>query len=323
MAVNPKFKRQYEWSRKLIKEATAENYKALLNTLYYVYPIAFEKPSFQDAIRKKYTPYATSFDLFSLNMARLFRRSNAIKIAICCMPKSGSTYLLTSLKRVEELDFNTIYLQTPYMNIDFIEALSREHEIDELSLLIHEMRGVNWVSHMHTKWTPYTEKVFRANGIRPIVTYRNIFDCLVSMDDMLMKGEVAGFPMIRLPRNYRSLPDAERLCFLTDYVGPWYLDYVVSWSRAGMETLKLHYDEDILGFGPDTAHRIHTFIGDEALSLDMITSAFELRDDKAKRSARMNKGVSGRGEKIPIAARERLRALIWPYRDEVDFSKVL
>jgi hypothetical protein len=322
MAINPKFQRQYEWSRKLAKEPAGDNYKALLNTLYYVYPIAFEKPDFQEEIRKKYAPHITKFDLFSLNMARLFRRSDAIKIAICCMPKSGSTYLLTSLKRVKELEFQTIYLQTPYMNIDFIEALSREHEVDELSLLIHEMRGFNWVSHMHTKWTPYTEKIFKANKIKPVVTFRNIFDCLVSMDDMLMSGEVAGFPMIRLPGNYRRLAEAERLAFLTDYVGSWYLDYVVSWSRAGMDTLKLHYEDDILGFDLSTATKIRDFIG-KGLSLDTIIDAFQLADEKAKRSARVNKGISGRGEKIPQAARERLKGLTWPYRDEVDFSKVL
>jgi hypothetical protein len=323
MPINQKFKRQYEWSRKLIRESNSDNYKALLNTLYYVYPISFEKPSFQEEIRKRYSQYQSSFDLFSLNMARLFRRSNALKIAICCMPKSGSTYLLTSLKRIKELDFNTIYLQTPYMNIDFVEALSREHEVDELSLLMHEMRGVNWLSHMHTKCTAYTEKVFRAHGIKPIVSFRNIFDCLVSMDDMLMKGEVAGFPMIRLPKNYRNLPEGDRLAFMTDYVGPWYIDYVVSWSRAEMDTLKLHYDDDILGFDIDTATKLRDFIGRETLSMETIVEAFQLADDKAKKSARMNKGVSGRGEKIPQAARERLKALTWPYRDEVDFSRVL
>jgi hypothetical protein len=323
MPVNAKFKRQYDWSRKLLREATDENFKAVLNTLYHVYPISFENKDFQQAIRRKYARHMGNFDLFSLNMARLFRRSGALKVAICCMPKSGSTYLLSSLKRVEDLKLEPIYLQTPYMNVDFVDALSREHEVDELALLINEIRGVNWLTQMHVKWTPYTEKIFEVNGVKPIITYRNIFDCLVSMDDMLVKGEVEGFPMIRLPQNYRKLPESERLAFLCDYVGPWYLDYMVSWSRVKLPTLQLHYDEDIQGFSEKTAEALRAFVGRDEVPLEAYLTAFDISDEKKRKSARFNKGVSGRGEKIPLAARERLKALTWPYRDEVDFSRVL
>ena len=77
------------------------------------------------------------------------------------------------------------------------------------------------------------------------------------------------------------------------------------------------------GFDIETATKLRDFIGRETLSMETIVEAFQLTDDKAKKSARMNQGVSGRGEKIPQAARERLKALTWPYRDEVDFSRVL
>ena len=324
MAVNAKFMRQYRRTRDLLKTMTEENYKAVLNTLYYVYPISFEKPNIQAGIRQKFAPYrSTNFDLFSLNMARLFRRSNAMKIAICCMPKSGSTYLATSLTQIEGLQLEMVYLQTPYMNVDFIDALSREHEVDELSLLMHEIRGRNWVSQMHVKWTPYTERIFETNNIKPIVTFRNIFDCIVSMDDMLMKGEVDGFPMVRLPVGYRKMADADRLSFLAEYVGPWYIDYVVSWHRARIETLKLYYETDILGFNDDTSAKILKFIGKTDLSPEVVAKAFELRDEKKKKSSRLNKGIAGRGEKIPLASRERIRVLTRPYEKEVDFSRLI
>jgi len=324
MAENSKFMRQYRRTRELLKDMTEENYKAVLNTLYYVYPISFEKPQIQQVIRQRFAKYrSTESDLFSLNMSRLFRRNASLKIAICCMPKSGSTYLVTSLTQIEGLKLEMIYLQTPYMNVDFIDALSREHEIDELALLMHEIRGKNWVSQMHIKWTRYTERVFEANGIKPIVTFRNIFDCIVSMDDMLMKGEVDGFPMIRLPQNFKKMPEAERLSFLTEYVGPWYIDYVVSWHRAKIDNLKLYYEQDILSFSDDTAAKILKFIGKDDLAPDIVAKAFELTDEKKKKSSRINKGVAGRGEKIPLASRERLKSLIRPYETEVDFSRLV
>lgn len=324
MAENSKFIRQYRRTRDLLKEITDENYKAVLNTLYYVYPISFEKPNVQQFVRQRFAKYKnTDFDLFSMNMARLYRRNDALKIAICCMPKSGSTYLVTSLTQIEDMKMDMIYLQTPYMNVDFVDALSREHEIDEFALLMHEMRGKNWVTQMHVKWTRYTERVFEANGIKPIVTFRNIFDCVVSMDDMLMKGEVDGFPMIRLPQDFKKMQDADRLGFLTEYVGPWYLDYVVSWHRAKIANLKLYYEKDIIGFNGDTAAKILKFIGKDELAPDVVAKAFELTDEKKKKSSRINKGVAGRGEKIPLASRDRLRSLARPYEKEVDFSGLL
>jgi hypothetical protein len=114
MADNSKFIRQYRRTRELLKSMTEENYKAVLNTLYYVYPVSFEKPGVQQIIRQRFAKYrSTEFDLFSLNMSRLFRRNNSLKIAICCMPKSGSTYLVTSLTQIEELKLDMVYLQTP------------------------------------------------------------------------------------------------------------------------------------------------------------------------------------------------------------------
>lgn len=324
MAENSKFIRQYRRTRELLKDMTEENYRAVLNTLYYVYPIAFEKPEVQHIIRQRFAKYRSAdFDLFSLNMARLYRRNNSLKVAICCMPKSGSTYLITSLTQIEGLKLDMVYLQTPYMNVDFIDALSREHEIDELALLMHELRGKNWVSQMHVKWTRYTERVFEANNIKPIITFRNIFDCIVSMDDMLMRGEVDGFPMIRLPRDFKKMAEADRIGFLTEYVGPWYIDYTVSWHRATIPNLKLYYETDILGFNIETAAKIMTFIGKDDLAPDIVAKAFELTDEKKKKSSRINKGVAGRGEKIPLASRERLKMLSRPYENEVDFSRLL
>ena len=324
MPSNAKFISQYKRTRELLKDMRDDNYKAILNTLYYVYPISFEKEKFQNLVRQKFAPYrSTSSDLFTLNMARLYRRSNALKIAICCMPKSGSTFLATSLTHVKELDLSMVYLQTPYMNVDFIDALSREHEVDELSLLMHEIRAKNWVSQMHIKWTPYTERIFETNGIKPIITFRNIFDCIVSMDDMLMKGEVAGFPMIRLPQHYRKMPEAERLGFLCTYVGPWYIDYAVSWHRVKLDNLKLYYETDILGFNADTAGKILDFIGKPDMPKEIVDEAFALKDDAKKKQSRLNKGVAGRGEAIPLEVRERLKQLSYPYHNEVDFSRLM
>lgn len=274
-------------------------------------------------MRSLFEKHYNRISIFDINLTRLFRRSSARKIALCCMPKSGSTHILTALQRIPGMDLGITYLHTPYKNPDFVEALAAEHEIDELSLLMLEMRGANWISHMHTKWTPYTERMFKAYNIKPIVVFRNIFDAIVSLDDMFMAEKVSAFPMIRVPKRYFNLPQPERLTYLCDYAGPWYLDYVASWARMRGEHLRLNYEDDVLGFGPETMTRLRNFLGIEHVTDAEMATAFDLKDDTLKNRARLNKGVAGRGELIPVEARDRLRKLSTLHEGEVDFSRLL
>ncbi|MDX9999092.1 MAG: hypothetical protein WCY15_05685 [Phenylobacterium sp.] len=318
-----KFQRNYDRTRGYLDNMGGLEPRAVLNSVYSVLPVAFDTPERQAQVRALYRPAVTRrLTVFDINLVRTFVQGRGLKIAICCMPKSGSTHIMTSLERLPDIDLAVTYLHKPYMNPDFVGAMSVEHEIDELSLLFLEMRGGNWVSHMHTKWTPYTERVFAAHNIRPIVVFRNIFDAIVSMDDMLRKDQVSGFSMIRVPENYAAIPDDERLSFLCGYVGPWYLDYVVSWSRMQGPHLKLYYEEDVLGFGAQTIAKLRDFLGLSNVTDEQFAEAFQLTDDVKSRS-RWNQGVAGRGEQIPADARERLRTLARIYEKEVDFSKVM
>ena len=317
-----KFQRQYDRSRDYLGQIKQLGPQRVLNSLYAVFPIAFEKPEIARKVSTLFANHDRTIDLYGLNLTRLHRRSQASKIALCCMPKSGSTFIQTSLQALPKANFQLAYLHSPYMNADFVGAHSREHEIDELALTITEIRGLNYVSQMHTKWSEYTEACFAAYGIKPIITYRNVFDCIVSLDDMLRQGKAEGFPMIRLPDNYRSIPDAERLAFLCLYVGPWYLDYIVSWSRAGLPLLRLDYDEDIKNFDQGTAEKIRDFLAIDGLSIEDFLTAFTLTDERRK-DIRLNKGINGRGTAIPRAARDQLRALAAIYQPTVDFGKYL
>lgn len=318
-----KYQRNYDRTRGYLDNMGKLEPRAVLNSVYSVLPVAFDTPERQAQVRRMYRGAANRrLTVFDINVARTFAMGRGLKIAICCMPKSGSTHIMTSLERIPGIELSVSYLHKGYMNPDFVGAMSVEHEIDELSLLFLEMRGGNWVSHMHTKWTPYTEQVFAAHGIRPIVVFRNIFDAIVSMDDMLRRDQVSGFSMIRVPENYAAIPDDERLAFLCGYVGPWYVDYVVSWSRMQTPHLKLYYEDDVLGFGPATMTRLRDFLGLQQVTDAQMAEAFQLTDEVKGRS-RWNQGVAGRGEAIPAEARERLRQLARIYEKEVDFSKVL
>jgi Sulfotransferase domain len=321
--VNQKFKRNYDRTRSLLTNPKGAKPKPVLNTLYSVFPIEFERRNIQALVRKKFKSLNKRITIFDINIARLFARSSATKVAVCCMPKSGSTFVVSSLRRLQAYSFRLSYLHTPYMNPDFVGALSCEHEIDELALLQLELSRSNWLAQMHTKWTPYTERMFSSHNIKPIVIFRNIFDCIVSMDDMIMAKQVSGFSMIRIPKHYGSMDKGDRLSFLCLHVGPWYVDFVVSWSRTSSPTMIMRFEEDIKGFDETVAQQIRDFLQLKSVSLAEVMEAFELSDEEREEDGLLNQGICGRGDAIPNEAKEQIRKLAEVYADEVNFAGLL
>jgi hypothetical protein len=319
-----KFSRTYDNSRATLDQIGELGESAVLNTIYDAYPVEFDTPEMRTRILATFRDKRPMPSTFTVNLMRLFCRNPSPKAALCSMPKSGSTFILNGLTQLPEKHrFRPGYLYAPYKNPDIVGALACEHEIDELALLFLEMRSGSWVSHMHTKWTRYTERMLRAHRIRPIVTYRNIFDCIVSMDDMFMRREVDGFSMLRLPARYHDMATDDRLTLLCQFAGPWYVDFAVSWSRAKGEVLRLDYDDDVLGFSEATAKALIAFLKLEGVSTATMMEAFALKDEATKSRVRLNKGISGRGETIPPAAREMVKAMIKPFDGEVDFSRLV
>lgn len=319
-----KFSRIYERSRATLDQIAQIGEQGALNTIYEAYPVEFDTPEMRKRIRAAFSHHKVAPSTFAVNLMRLYSRSAAPKAALCAMPKSGSTFFLNGLMRLPDgHGFRPGYLYAPYKNPDIVGALAKEHELDELALLFLELRGGSWVSHMHTKWTRYTERMLRAHRIRPIITYRNIFDCIVSMDDMLMRREVEGFSMLRLPARYHDMATDDRLTLLCQFAGPWYVDFVVSWSRATGDVLRLRYDEDVLGFSEATATRLMTFLKLEGLSTGAVMDAFAVSDESTRARVRFNKGISGRGETIPEPARAMVQALTRAFDGEVDFTGLI
>lgn len=321
--MNEKKRRNLKSSRSLLPQVTDANRNAVLNTIYSVAPVAFDPPGFQRRMRETYPPDKENLGLATLNMMRLHRRSGARKIAICCMPKSGSTFILTSLRRLGRFNFNIGYFHVPYDNPSFVDAVEVENELDEMALLRLEMLGRNTLVHTHTKCAPYTEQMMVTHGYRTIVVQRNIFDCIVSMDDMICKGQVPGFGMFHPPTGYRAMAREDRLALLCPYVGPWYIDFAVTWARTRLKPLLLNYDDDVRGFDEATAEKLRRGLDLQEVPLEDFMQAFQLDNKKQKDHARLNVGVSGRGRDIPQAARDVVRRMADAYGADVDFTGLL
>src|SRR5687767_12683747 len=109
-----KFKRNYDRTRGYLDNMAGLEPRAVLNSVYSVLPVAFDSPERQEQVRRLYAEAAKRLTVFEINIARTFVRGTGLKVAICCMPKSGSTHIMTSLQRLPGLEMPVTYLHKPY-----------------------------------------------------------------------------------------------------------------------------------------------------------------------------------------------------------------
>ncbi|HBF32563.1 hypothetical protein [Rhizobium sp.] len=262
-------------------------------------------------------------------------RARQPNVLVACFPKSASTFITNCLLSVLDvrgasLMASSFSTQAPYsMGITL-----REQETDELALLKHGSNGGGYVAQHHVRCTPYLCQQLELYNIRPIITYRNIEDSLVSLDDMYCRARetdeswrdtYAMYFSDAMPHNYRQLDAETRFMLLVDRQLAWYVQFYMSWKRCEeMGLVKpcwVSYERDFLGDKRVLAERIANFIGPDFVDMEKLTD--KLSERKAVGESRFNKGVSGRGKGIPESVKRRIRQSLEPYRAECDLSEIL
>lgn len=262
-------------------------------------------------------------------------RARQTNILVACSPKSASTFISGSLRR--SLKLPDAKLMAPSLNPQTIYSMGitlREQETDELALIQHGTNGTGYVAQHHVRCTPYLCRQLELYNIRPIVTYRNVFDSIRSLDDMVLSQRMkqgADRPVEQvyfadsLPLKYPELDEETRLGMLVERYAAWYLHFYLSWKRCeAMGLVKpfwISYERDFLGDKEVLARRLAAFLGAHIVSGDTLASSFS--DMGTAQKERLNKGVAGRGSEMPDSIRARVLAAFEPYRDEADFSEIL
>ena len=160
------------------------------------------------------------------------RRKNNI-VALCAMPKSGSTFLANVLKQT---------LQKRYIPLCFAYS-SNEHDLYLPAMLAAQSIGA--VSQLHIKGTPHNVALFNAFGTTPVILVRNIFDALESLArDLRAKEQISyygtgfiGYSFLWLSRDIKTLKQEELYDYVIDYALPWYINFYASWSE--LEKMKV------------------------------------------------------------------------------------
>lgn len=233
-------------------------------------------------------------------------RTQAPRVAVFCMPKSGSSFIQSALQTALDLPFVSLAFFGTQRHGSYFGANSQEQELDELAILRAVLaHPEGFVAQQHTRASIYMALRLQAYGIRPIVTVRSIPDAIVSFDDMIMetpRGPLA-HPWVQdapflIPSDYNDRPAADRYAILAESLAPWLVNFAVSWRRceaAGVvKPLRLVYEQDIL----DSERLVGRLREGLRLTPDQTDRlAAYVRDPDPARS-RLNKAVAGRGRPL-------------------------
>lgn len=273
-----------------------------------------------------------SMDLLTQLILARDRASKSItrKISVFCMPKSGSSFVQSIIQKSLALPLISMTGFADGGQNSHFGMNSREQELDELAIIKSTLRSKGgFISQNHTRCSPYLITQMQFYGIFPIVTVRNVLDCIVSFDDMMISWRGTNDQLkwlsdtqFHLPIEYPELRDQERYRILSYSLGVWLIGFYISWNRfmriGAVDPLLLRYEEEILN---------------PSQLVQKITSRVPMTDQQAARlegyakqpdarKARLNVGVRGRGQIIHADTVQVLTDYARSFRSELSDEEI-
>lgn len=235
------------------------------------------------------------------NKFRKFRKRK--NVFISAFPKSGSTYVAKVIG-----DILGLRKYAPFSFSDSTESV-----LDEFKLKF--MLSDDSFCRLHMKGTVGQISLLKKYGLHPIILYRNLFDCMVSLHDHL-ENQKGNFPIMTIPVFYPGLSKTQKYEYLIQIALPWYIDYYISWQEAKKTIhLKEFYYEDLLQNRDNFFEEVFAFLGYDIAAEDK-------KHYDNKEGVRFNVGIAGRGKmEIPVEIQGKVYSFIGslPY----DFNKML
>jgi hypothetical protein len=232
------------------------------------------------------------------------------KVVIFSFPKSSTKYIRQIICGTLNWKFTVLF-----------EKPGRKEQDLFLPKLIDYHRK-NVVVAQHTSGTKFNVDLVIKYKIKPVVMVRNIFDVIVSLRDWTHDKEHYYLPMGYLEKSFYDFDDEKQFDVLIANIVPWYFGFYVSWQMASQNcaVLWVTYER----FMKDKAATVldvleHSDINVDRRRIDETIAALEKRP---KHDINLNKGISGRGEKILTQRQQAKIAEFAGYYPGVDFSKM-
>lgn len=301
-----------ELQLQLRKELPPETYYADIAELYITNPFfPLTDDEFAYFTRTARQGHASSL-LISREAAR---RSTTPRYGVFCMPKSGSSFVTTALQAALQLRKVSLTGVGREQVHSTLGMNSREQEVDEFALVKAILTSpAGFVSQTHTRYSMYLGLQISQFGVRPLVTVRNILDCIVSFDEMMRKERRGrrddGWlvdAQFALPLDFQDRDDTARYDLLARSFGVWLIAFYLSWKRCARQSyvrpLWVRYEEHVL----NTDRLLRLLSQGLNLRPDQFARLHDYLADPDRQRSRFNVGTAGRGrERVPEAAIEFL-----------------
>jgi hypothetical protein len=243
-------------------------------------------------------------------------RSKSPRYAVFCMPKSGSSFIKSALQAALQLPFVSLTSVGGIRQSSELGMNSREQELDELALTKWSLSCYDgFVAQHHTRYSTYLARQLNLYGITPIVTVRNILDCITSFDDMMLEARMNSDswtmdPQFILPENYAKLDRNARYEIITPSYGVWLINFYLSWKRCIHQSiispLVIKYEDHVLN-GDMLIEVLAGYVGMSESQRDRLRDFVHEPDATL---SRLNVGRSGRGA---ATVPEHLQAFLADY----------
>lgn len=279
-----------------------------------------------EAKESRWYPYARQI----AEIRHASKETSGTRLCIFCMPKSGSSFVQKALVHTLGIPFVTLNRAGGSFFGSELGINPREQELDELAIIQSNILFNSYISQHHTRAHRYLDILLASYKIIPIVVIRNIADCMISLDDMMMDAlylektseqdkhiwfNTGG----KLSLNYTKLNRTDRHSLLIDTWAKWYVEFFVSWTRLARFGVNrpcfISYDDDILGGSEGFKSNMADLLDLNSTHKQKLAE-YCLSPDKTK--SRINKGIKGRGvEYISKENLERIYRMGTYYKEEI------
>jgi len=235
---------------------------------------------------------------------------NPPKFILAAMPKSGSTFVFHTMTKLHGM-----------MGYSFMfrgDQSEQELQLPNMVSAVPHSAAIQ----QHFRATESNVQLLQAFQIKPVVLIRNIFDCLVSMTDML---ETSYLPVTFFQNEMRTWDRQARLEAVVCKWAHWYVEFYASWMNAAarkrLPILTVRY-EDLMADKVGHFRQMGTHCGLSQKSDTEITAMIESVEAEGE-AMRINKGTSGRGsEQLSDNQKAFVMRIADVYRGQCDLSPI-
>ncbi|HBF31295.1 hypothetical protein [Rhizobium sp.] len=293
--------------------------------LSHVHP--FFLPDLDGAQAEQYQLNLGQFAEMALQARLTANRTKNVNVLVAGTPKSAATFIGSAVRKGLGLrSANLVSMAYSDYSASLFGANLSSKELDELALQRHGLEQRGYVAQHQVLCTPYVARQMALYGIRPIITTRNFFDSLISMDDALMETRAVqtaageSFFDDGMPACYQDLHFEDRLHLLVDAKAIWYAQFLTSWQKCAaigqIKPLWISYEMDILGDPSRLAEKIAEFISDNQAKAISDALTAEHRESETWTA----KGLERRGQLVSSSIRQRALAIFERYAGDADLK---